>query len=161
MSFHLKAGRLTIDQGGRTVFDTNDQLYHNITTGLSGSYAAPARSISGSKNWKNINTNHKIGTCNSFCTNLSGSVRFRQYAQLVPLNVWFAYEGGDVFAIIDYHSGAQTIGYGQSIEGFVKYRFFISNGVVYLNERVVLHSPANKTFLAHIVDWKLKAGRFN
>ena len=43
MSLHLRAGRLTIDQGGRSVLDTDDKLYHDITTGISGSYTAPER----------------------------------------------------------------------------------------------------------------------
>lgn len=160
MSLSLRAGRLTIDQAGRSVLDTDDKLYHNITTGLTGSYTAPARSISGTSNWTNIDTNRQIGTCNSFCTHLQGSIRFRQYAQLAPLDVWFAYEGGDVFAILDYHTGIQNIGYVTSIQGFVKYRFFISSGVVYLNERVIMHSGATKIFKAHAIDWNLKAGRF-
>lgn len=161
MSLRLAAGRLTIDQAGRKVLDTDDKLNHDITTaGLSGSYVAPARSISGTSNWANIDTNRQIGTCNAFCTHLQGSVRFRQYAQLVPLDVWFSYEGGDLFAILDYHTGIQNIGYVTSIQGFVKYRFFISSGVVYLNERVIMHSGATKIFRAHAVEWSLKAGRF-
>lgn len=160
MSLHLRTGRLTIDQGGRTVFDTDDKLYHNITGGLAGSYDAPARSISGSKNWLSINTNHQIGTCNGFCTNLQGSIRFRGFAQPFPTDIWFCYEGGDVFNILDYHSGITSVGYVGDVQGFVKYRFFISNGVVYLNERVVMHSGVNKIFRGHTIDWKLKAGRF-
>lgn len=161
MSLHLGAGRLTIDQDGRTVFNSEDKLYHDITkTGLTGSYNAPGRTTSGSSNWVNVNTNHQIGSCNAFCTHVTGSIRLRTFAQLFPTDVWFAYEGGDVFVILDYHSGIQSVGYVDTIQGLVKYRFFVSDGSVYMNERVVMHSSATKEFRAHIIDWKLKAGRF-
>lgn len=160
MSFHLHDGRLTIDQDGRTVFDTDDKLYHNITSGLSGSYSVADRGVSGASNWVNINTNHQIGTCNAFCSFLKGSIRFRGFAQSFPTDIWFSYEGGDVFNILDYQTGIQSVGNVIDIQGFVKYRFFISNGAVYLNERVVMHSGASKIYRGHTLDWNLEAGRF-
>jgi hypothetical protein len=160
MSLHLGAGRLTIDQDGRTSFDTNDKLYHNITTGISGSYSAPARSVS-NNGTININTNHQIASCNSFCTHVAGSVKFSGGVHAFPANVWFAYEGGSLFWIIDYHSGIQSPAYKNFPTGIVKYRFFVSGGKVYLNERVAFHSTVTLTVLAHTISWKLKAGRFN
>lgn len=160
MSLHLKAGRLTIDQGGRSVFDTEDKLFHNITTGINGSKSFSARSVSGGSNWVNVNTNHEIASCNPFCTHVVGSIRFRIYSMLAPTDVWFAYEGGDVFAILDHTTGIKDAPYTTAITGFTKYRFFISGSKVYLNERVIMHSNASKTFAAHVLDWKLKAGRF-
>jgi hypothetical protein len=160
MSLHLRTGRLTIDQNGRTVFDSDDKLYHNITSGLVGSFSVGDRGVSGASNLVNIDNYHQIGTCNGFCTNLQGSIRFRGFAQSFPTDIWFSYEGGDVFNIVDYATGSQQVPYTITVQGLVKYKFFISDGVVWLNERVVMHSGANKIFRGHTLDWKLKAGRF-
>jgi hypothetical protein len=160
MSLHLRSGRLTIDQDGRTVFDTEDQLYHNITGGLVGSYSAPARSISGSKNWANIDDYYQIGVCSPHCTHVQGSIRFRGFAQSFPTDIWFSYEGGDVFNIVDYTTGTMDVPYVIQVQGFAKIRIYTFGGAVYLNERVVMHSGVVKTFRAYTVDWKLKAGRF-
>lgn len=159
MSLHLGAGRLVIDQDGRTVFDTDDRLYHNITTGLVGSYTAPQRSVS---NWNTINldNNYLIGSCNPFCTHVAGSVRFTGQVHAIPADIWFAYEGGDLFWTIDTHTGIQSPTWAQFPTGIVKYRFFVSGGNVYLNERVFFASSVTLTVPTHSVFWKLKAGRF-
>lgn len=160
MSLHLGAGRLTIDQGGITSFDSNDELYHNITTGISGNYSAPQRSVSGG-NTININTNHLIGACNSFCTHVNGSVKFGGNVHSLPANIWFSYEGGSLFWVIDYHSGIQNPTWEPYPTGIVKYRFFVSAGKVYLNEQVAFQSTVTLTVLSHAIYWNLKAGRFN
>lgn len=160
MSLRLRAGRLTIDQAGRKVFDTDDKLYHNITAnGLSGSYTAPNRVVS---NWGRINvdTNHLIGTCNAFCTHVQGSVRFTGQLHAIPTDIWFCYEGGDLFWTIDKHTGIQNPTWSTRPTGVVRYRFFASGGNVYLNERVFFTSSVTLTVPTHTVFWKLKAGRF-
>lgn len=160
MSLHLASGRLTIDQDGVTSFDSDDELYHNITTGISGNYSVPNRSASKGHNI-NINTNHLIGSCNAFCTHVCGSVKFTGAIHSLPANVWFSYEGGDLFWSIDYHSGIQNPAWTVRPTGIVKYRFFVSGGNVYLNERSAFKTFNNLTVSAHTIYWNLKAGRFN
>lgn len=160
MSLHLRAGRLTIDQAGQPVFDTEDKFYHNITTtGLSGSYTVPTRAVS---NWGKIDvdTNHLIGSCNAFCTHVCGSVRFDGVDQVIPAGVWFAYEGGDLFFIVSKVTGIQNPAYSTRVTGLAKYRFFVSGGSVYLNERAFFTSSMMMTIPTHVISWKLKAGRF-
>lgn len=160
MSLHLRAGRLTIDQGGRTVFDSDDNLYHNITTDISGVYNAPGRSVS-NQGIINIDNNYAIGACNRFCTHVCGSVQFTGNDRFtLPTNIWFAYEGGDLFWTVDYHTGVQSPAFAIDPTGIVKYRFFISSGQVYLNERVFFTSGVNIVIPGHSIVWKLKAGRF-
>lgn len=159
MSLHLRSGRLTIDQSGVTKFDSDDKLYHNITTGLIGSFTAPTRSVSGGRTI-NINTDHLIGTCNPFCTHVVGSVRFTGTVHAFPADVWFSYEGGSLFWIIDYHTGIQNPTYAGYPCGIVKYRIFTSGGNVYLNERVAFTSNVTLIIPTHAVYWRLKAGRF-
>ena len=159
MSLRLEAGRLKIDQGGRTVFDSDDKLYHNITTGISGSYAAPQRSVNNG-NTINIDNDRLIGSCNAFCTHVAGSVRFSGGVKAFPADIWFSYEGGDLFWVIDYHSGYQSPTWSAVPTGFVKYNFFVRDGNVYLNERVYFKSNVTLTQLSHTIRWNLKAGRF-
>lgn len=161
MSFHLEDGLLTIDQDGHSSLNTDDQMFHNITfTGLTGSFAADSH-VAKNDSVVNIDTNHLIGTCNSFCTHVWGSVKFSGVEQTIPPDVWFAYEGGDLFWILSHLTGIQNPTYSSSISQIVKYRFFVSGGNVYLNERVFMNSQVTMIFPAHTVFWNLKAGRFN
>jgi len=150
---------LTIDQAGRAVFDTDDKLYHNITTGISGSLTIPQRTAN-SSNTLNINADHVIGSCNPFCTHLAGSVRFRGGANAMPVNVWHAYEGGSIFWVLSKFVGFTDSPYRIYTSNIVKYEFKISGSNVILNERVYAKSAVNFTILAHAIDWRLKAGRF-
>jgi hypothetical protein len=161
MSLHLRDGRLTIDQDGRTVFDTEDKLYHNITTdGLSGIYTAQQRSV-GNQDIINIDNNYLVGTCNQFCTHVCGSVKFGGTDRFsLPPNIWFAYEGGDIFWTVDYHTGFASPFFTIYPTGIVKYRFFVNAGQVILNERVFFTSGINLIIPGHSIIWKLKAGRF-
>jgi len=159
MSLHLGLARLTIDQNGRKVLDTEDKLYHNITTGLSGSYVAPARSVSG---WGviNIDRNILVGSCNGFCTHVQGSVRFTGQHHAIPPDIWYCYEGGDLIWTLDKHTGFQNPTWAINPTGIVKYRFFVSSGKVYLNERVFFTSSVTLIVPTHAILWRLKAGRF-
>lgn len=159
MSLRLRAGRLTIDQAGRSVFDTDDKLYHDITSNISGSLTIPARTASSSK-VLNIDTDHYVGTCNPFCTHLAGSVKFRGGSNAMPVDVWHAYEGGSIFWVLSKFVGFTSSPYRIYTANIVKYEFRISGSNVILNERVYAKSAVSFTILAHAIDWKLKAGRF-
>ncbi|WBT40169.1 hypothetical protein [Hyphomicrobium sp. DMF-1] len=165
MTFTASAGRIiATDANGEVKLDTDEDLFHVVTT-------LPQKSVdiaivNTSTAFTNLTTEYGIGACDPSCTHVIGAVRFSgSGAWGVAFDRWTTYLGGTIiWAMTAPGLTSQTSGdiYGH-VHTFCGYRFFVRNGGVVMERRLVLPSNPPSVGLAikaHTITCKLKAGRF-
>lgn len=165
MTFTASSGRIVAtDANGDVKLDTDEGLFHVIT-----SLPAVAKNIAvlnTSTAYTDLTTEYDIGACHSSCTHVVGAVRFSgSGAWGVAFDRWTTYLGGTlVWAMTAPGLTSQTSGdiYAH-VHTYCGYRFFVRNGRVVMERRLVMPSNPPGVWLAikaHTITCKLKAGRF-
>ena len=146
--------------GGATRFDSDDALFHVISP-VTGSINIAAYSNPDSTNL-DLTTSYTLGTCNSLCTDVIGSVKFyNTTAQGLPNNQWTTFMGGTLVWVIDGHN---TTGSSPDpnlgLRQMCLYTLRIASGTVYLDRRLLFSNNGQGvyTILAHDIQYNLKCG---
>jgi hypothetical protein len=165
MSFTATSGRIRVtDADGVEKLDTNDGLFHIVTTLSQGSVSIPE--VATSTSYTNITQTYDLGACHSACTHVIGAVRFSGSGTWgVAFNRWTTYMGGTlVWAMTAPGLTSATKGTIMTfVHTYCGYRFYCSGGRVYMERRVLMPSNPPDVWLkilAHTVTHKLKAGLF-
>lgn len=168
MAFRANAGRIWITDAADAilVFDSNEKLFNGLQY-IAGSITLPRRRSVWNGDLTPINVNNNWALANaSGSSDLMGSVRISGSNAYGPTNYgWFALPGSLVMvwdAIGSYDIPAQR----ELADLKAAYTFFISGGVLYLNERVALKAQpmvnvdTTATLNPVTLDYKIYCGTF-
>lgn len=163
--FSARAGRIYAKGPlGRTVFDTDDGLFHTIDK-LSGSISVATASVSSGTNVNNTG-DVDLGPCDPNCTDVIGSIKFtlNNYDAGMAYDRWHSMFGGSsALWLIDGHNliGSNPDPNTNILE-MVWYSFLIIDGRVILRRRFYVSQNSRGTYsvLSHQIDYKLKMGLF-
>lgn len=165
-----------IGDDGLRRFNSDDGLFHVVNNGISGAFAIPTIII---PDGKGINATDvwTIGSCQSGCTDIIGSVKITGYGGVIVSgpggidssatifnNVWITMMGGSCLVI--YQDGHVFIGSSpdpnQGLNQMIYYYFQIAGTAVQLVRRawVSSSSQGSMTINSHTLSYKLKAGRY-
>lgn len=160
--FKVSAGRAFIESAGRTIFDTDDGLFHVIGSPIVGSQAIATYNGGGGVNI-DATDSYTLGTCNAACTDVIGSIKFTlgSYVAGLPFDRWHTMMGGSVLWVMD---GQNLSGNSNNINitVMVWYSLRVTSGTVYLDRRIYFSQNCMPSYqiLSHTIEYKLKAGLF-
>lgn len=149
---------------GRTVFDTDDGLFHTIDK-LSGSVSIATASVSSATDVNDTN-DIDLGPCDPNCTDVIGSIKFtlNNYDAGMAYDRWHSMFGGSsALWVMDGHGlTGSSPDPNNGILQMVWYSFLIVAGRVILRRRFYVSQSSRGTYsvLSHQIDYKLKMGLF-
>ncbi len=163
MSVDIRSGQMVIkNTSGVTLFDSDDGMFHVLST-VNGSVAVPAYVHPGNTN-ANLSTSFLIGSCNSNCTDVLGSVRatLNSYDAGLSFNRWFTIMGGSILWLVDGHGLLGTPDPNINLRQLVTYSLRVAAGKVYLDRRLLISAASQGTYeiRAHTLEFKLKCGLY-
>lgn len=160
--FKVDVGRALIESAGRTIFDTDDGLFHVIGAPITGSQPIATYNGGGGVN-VNSTTSYPLGTCNAACTDVIGSIKFTlgSYVAGLPFDRWHTMMGGSVLWVMDGQNLSGNSSNG-NITVMVWYSLRVTSGTVYLDRRIYFSQNCKPSYqiLSHTIEYKLKAGLF-
>lgn len=147
---------------GKSIFDTDDKLFHPITT-ISGTIAMQPIAGGGDV-FVHRTTAFNLGAVNAGCTQVIGAMRFtlNNYAAGAAFDRWTMVMGGSIVWVIDGETGSQSHpGANTDVMQMVTYHFDISAGQCRLVQHVALDRLFPSTFYtvrAHSIEYRLRCG---
>lgn len=162
MTISIQDGAIVIEQGSRTVFDTDDKLFHVIDP-LNGSTPSLAY-LTQPHVGQDIDNYLVLGSVNPICTQVIGAVRMRltggSYNAGLMFDRWHTVMGGTIVWVLDGEPGASSVkGSNLGCRQAVLYWFEVVGGQVRLRRRAAFDgTPLQYGVRAHVLDYKLKCG---
>lgn len=157
----IRNGRMTIKDGSRTVFDSNDKLLHLAAKvdGVTPYYSYHAGNDVG----LDLTDRVLLGTVPVGCTQVVGAVKMEMTTNSgagLRFDRWHMVMGGSIIWVMDGEPGfADRLGSNLGLRQFCSYHFSVSAGGVYLNRRVVLDRIPYEYFVkSHRLHYRLRAG---
>lgn len=160
MTLDVRAGRMTITDGAATIFDSDDDLFHVLSSanGTAGPFFYESKNLVG----VDISDAILLGAVNAACTDVIGAIRIRYGSGGVGLvhNRWHTVCGGTAVVVWDGEAGQSNVNRDNlSFSQFVGYTFRVAGGKAYLDRRVVMRPTSLAVgVVVHHVDFKLKCG---
>ena len=151
---------MRITEGSRTVFDTDDKLFHVIST-LNGT-VGPYFYSGGDNVSLGVDDSITLGSVNPVCTQVIGAIKFtlNNYAAGFAFDRWQMMMGGTAVWVMDGEPGfSDRLGSNFGCAQYVAYSFTTSGGTVRLNRRVHLAGiPFQFIVRPHAITYKLRCG---
>lgn len=160
MTITIGGGKLTITDGSHTVFDSDDALYHVISSlsGTAGPFFYESQNLTG----LDIADSILLGNVHAACTDVIGAIKIRYGSGQVGFvhNRWHTICGGTAVIVFDGEAGqSDSIGSNLSLNQFCGYSFRVAGGKCYLDRRVILRPSSLLVGIrVHHVDFSLKCG---
>lgn len=156
-------GRILITEGTDEKFNTDDLMFHEIST-LNGTTQSLTYSA-GNGVGLEINDRIALGNVHPVCTQVIGAVKFtlNNYAAGMAFDRWHMVMGGSICWVLDGEPGfLDRLGSNLGTRQVCFYSFSTTGGVVYLERRVVIADIPFEYFIrSHTITYKLRCGAWS